>query len=244
MKRLAILSCLFLVSACLLVFSSTTAGAQDAKPHSAITPTPRAGGWMNRHKSYNARIAKGSADLLFIGDSITQAWESVGRRVWIKHYGKRNAVNLGISGDRTEHVLWRLDNGNIKGISPKAAVIMIGTNNTGRNPNTPSQIVDGITAIVAKLRKKLPEMKILLLGIFPRGQAFNSQRGVITQVNQTIRKLHDGKHVHYLAIGHHFLEANGSLDRKIMPDFLHLSPRGYEIWASSIEGKLKELLGG
>ena len=243
MKRMASssLSCFF-ASIVLVTCLTATAGAQEAKPHSAITPVPRGGGWMNRHKHYNARVAKGSADLLLIGDSITQAWESVGRRVWMKHYGKRNAVNLGVSGDRTEHVLWRLDNGNIKGISPKAAVIMIGTNNTGRNPDTPSQIVDGVTAIVAKLRKKLPGMKILLLGIFPRGQAFNAQRGVITQVNQAIRKLHDGKHIHYLEIGHHFLGADGTLDRKIMPDFLHLSPRGYEIWASSIESKLNDLL--
>lgn len=244
MKRLvnSTLSSLF-VSIFLVAIPGTTAVAEETKPHSAITPVPRGGGWMNRHKHYNARVAKGPADLIFIGDSITQAWESVGRRVWMKHYHKRNTVNLGISGDRTEHVLWRLDNGNIKGIKPKAAVIMIGTNNTGRNPDTPSKIVDGVTAIVAKLRKKLPETKILLLGIFPRGQNFNAQRGIINQVNQTIRKLHDGKQVHYLEIGHNFLEADGSLDRKIMPDFLHLSPRGYEIWAESIESKLKELLG-
>ena len=243
MKPMAIFCGLLLLSSVLLTSCSTDLGAQDTKPHSAITPASRGGGWMNRHNSYNTRVAKGSVDLIFIGDSITQAWESVGRRVWTKYYGERNAVNLGISGDRTENVLWRLDNGNIKGIAPKAAVIMIGTNNTGRNPNTPSEIVDGITEIISKLRKKLPKMKILLLDIFPRGQTFNNQRGNIAQVNQTVRKLHDGEHVHYLAIGHHFLEANGSLDRKIMPDFLHLSPRGYEIWASSIEGKLKELLG-
>lgn len=243
MKPMAIFCGLFLLSSTLPISSAARLGAQETKPHSAITPAPRGGGWMKRHNSFNARVAKGSVDLIFIGDSITQAWESNGRTAWKKYYGDRNAVNLGISGDRTEHVLWRLDNGNIKGISPKVAVIMIGTNNSGRNRNTPSQIVDGITAIIAKLRKELPDMKILLLDIFPRGQSFNAQRGDITQVNQTVRKLHDGKHVHYLAIGHHFLEANGSLDRKIMPDFLHLSPRGYEIWASSIEGKLKELLG-
>ncbi|MFP6739283.1 MAG: GDSL family lipase, partial [Planctomycetota bacterium] len=123
MKRMAISSLIcFFASIVLVTCLTATAGAQEAKPHSAITPVPRGGGWMNRHKNYNARVAKGSADLLFIGDSITQAWESVGRRVWMKHYGKRNAVNLVVSGDRTEHVLWRLDNGNIKGISPKAAV--------------------------------------------------------------------------------------------------------------------------
>ena len=243
MKPMAIFCGLLLLSSVLLTSCSTDLGAQDTKPHSAITPASRGGGWMNRHNSYNTRMAKGSVDLIFIGDSITQAWESVGRRVWKKYYGERNAVNLGISGDRTENVLWRLDNGNIKGITPKTAVIMIGTNNTGRNPNTPSEIVDGITAIISKLRKKLPNMKILLLDIFPRGQRFNTQRGDIAQVNQTVRKLNDGAHVHYLAIGHHFLEADGSLDKKIMPDFLHLSTQGYEIWAASIEGKLKELLG-
>ena len=242
MKYTAATRGLFLLSSVLLICCATGLSAQETKPHSAITPVARGGGWLKRHNNYNARVAKGSVDLIFIGDSITQAWESVGRRVWKKYYGERNAVNLGISGDRTENVLWRLDNGNIKGITPKVAVIMIGTNNTGRNPNTPSEIVDGITAIISKLRKKLPEMKILLLDIFPRGQTFNNQRGNIAQVNQTVRKLHDGKHVHYLPIGHNFLEADGDLDRKIMPDFLHLSPRGYEIWATSIEGELKELL--
>ena len=243
MKRLASISCLFLFSSALLIDSGATLDAQETKPHSAITPAPRGGGWMKRHNSFNSRVAKGSVDLIFIGDSITQGWEGNGRGVWKKYYGKRNTVNLGIGGDRTEHVLWRLDNGNIKGIAPKVAVIMIGTNNSGRNRNSPAEIVDGITAIIKKLRKKLPEMKILLLDIFPRGQRFNTQRGNIAQVNQTVRKLDDGSHVHYLAIGHHFLAADGSLDKKIMPDFLHLSTQGYEIWAASIEGKLKELLG-
>lgn len=211
--------------------------------HSAVTPAPRDGGWMQRHEQFNERVAKGDVGLIFVGDSITQGWEGAGRDVWARYYGSRKAVNLGIGGDRTEHVLWRLDHGNVEGIAPKVAVVMIGTNNSGADRNTATEMVDGVTAVVEKLRSKLPDTKILLLGIFPRGEHFNDQRGKILQVNQAVRKIADGETVVYLDIGHHFLEADGSLSREIMPDFLHLSPKGYEIWASSIEATLAALLG-
>ena len=198
---------------------------------------------MDRHDAMNARVKQGNVDLVFIGDSITQGWEGAGAKVWEKYYGGRNAVNLGISGDRTEHVLWRFDNGNVDGISPKAAVIMIGTNNSGRNGNTATEIVEGITAVVHELRTRLPDTKLLLLDVFPRGEQFNDQRGRILQVNQTVRKLNDAQHVHYLAIGHRFLSEDGSISPEIMPDFLHLSEAGYETWAEAIELKLVELLG-
>ncbi|MCZ6795575.1 MAG: platelet-activating factor acetylhydrolase IB subunit [Planctomycetota bacterium] len=197
---------------------------------------------MRRHESFNERVRQGGVDVVFVGDSITQGWEGAGRDVWSKYYGARRAVNLGIGGDRTQHVLWRLDHGNVDGISPKVAVVMIGTNNSGGDRNPASEMVDGVTAVVETLRARLPETRILLLGIFPRGERFNDQRGKILQVNQTISKLDDGEFVHYLDIGHRFLEKDGSLDRKIMPDFLHLSPHGYEIWASSIEETLARLL--
>ena len=109
---------------------------------------------MNRHKSFNARVAKGNVDLVFIGDSITQGWGGKGKGVWAKFYGKRNTVNLGIGGDRTQHVIWRLDNGNLKNITPKAAVIMIGTNNAGGN--TSKEIAEGVTAIVKQIQTKSP----------------------------------------------------------------------------------------
>ena len=102
-----------------------------AQENDAIKPVPRDANWMKRHDSFNARIKQGNVDLLFIGDSITQGWEGAGKAAWSEKYGKRNAVNLGIGGDRTQHVLWRLDNGNIDGIKPKLAVLMIGTNNSG-----------------------------------------------------------------------------------------------------------------
>ncbi len=116
----------------------------------------------------NERIKKGNVDLLMIGDSITHGWEGAGKDVWKKYYEKRNAVNLGIGGDQTQHVLWRLEHGNIDGIRPKLAVLMIGTNNAGCG--NPREIAAGVQAIVEKLRTKLPQTKVLVLAIFPRGR--------------------------------------------------------------------------
>ena len=196
---------------------------------------------MTRHESFNKRVAEGNVDLVFIGDSITQGWEGAGKGVWAEYYGKRNAVNLGISGDRTQHVIWRLDNGNFKDITPKAAVIMIGTNNSGSN--TSQEIADGVTKIVEQIRKKSPKTKILLLAVFPRGANKDDGRRKVNQgANQIFAKLDDGKHVHYLDIGKAFLDDDQTLPREIMPDLLHLSPQGYEIWAKSIEAKLASLL--
>lgn len=213
--------------------------------HSAVTPAPREGGWMNRHNRFNEIVQEnqGQIDLAFIGDSITQGWEGAGKAVWAAYYGERKALNLGIGGDRTQHVLWRLDNGNLDGISPKIAVIMIGTNNSANDRNSASEIVDGVTAIVTKLRQQTPSTKLLLLAIFPRGADFNEQRGKILQVNQTLSRLHDGESVFYQDIGQHFIEDNGSISPSIMPDSLHLSTAGYGIWAEAIEPFLAKHLG-
>jgi len=199
--------------------------------------------WVKRHESFNARVAKGKVDLIFIGDSITHGWEGGGKEIWAKYYAKRNAVNLGIGGDRTEHVLWRLEHGNVDGISPKAAVLMIGTNNSNGDDNTAQEIGDGITAIVHQLRSKLPKTKILILGIFPRGPEPSPQREKNAAASAIARRLADGKIIHYMDIGVHFLQPDGKLTRDIMPDYLHLSPLGYRLWAVAIEGKLRELLG-
>jgi lysophospholipase L1-like esterase len=227
---------LFVISLLLPVAS------QAAEPHDAIKPVPRQGGWMKRHESFNKRVAQGKTDVVFIGDSITQGWEGRGKGVWAKFYGERNAVNLGIGGDRTQHVIWRLDNGNLYRIEPKAAVIMIGTNNSGSN--TPEQIAEGVTVIVKQLREKNPETKILLLAVFPRGANKDDKRRQVNEkTNAIFAKLDDGKHVHYLDIGEKFLEKDGTLTKEIMPDLLHLSEKGYTIWAESIEEKLSALLG-
>ena len=227
-----------------LFFLSIGLHAEGDKPaHSAVNPAPRSGGWMNRHESFNQRVAKGNVDLIFIGDSITHGWEGKGKAIWEKYYTKRNAVNLGIGGDRTEHVLWRLDNGNIKNINPKVAVVMIGTNNSGNGRNSAEEMIDGVTAVIEKLRTKLPKTEILLLDIFPRGQRINAQRGKILQVNQVLSRLDSRPHVTFLRIGQNFVSPDGSIAKDIMPDFLHLTPNGYEIWAKSIEPTLARLMG-
>jgi len=219
--------------------------AQPAAANGAIIPVPRTGGATNRQTQVlqRAKDNPGPCDIAYIGDSITQGWEGAGKNVWQKYYGSRKCLNFGVGGDRTQHVLWRFENGQLDGIKPKAAVLMIGTNNSNKEDNTEADILEGVQAIVKQLRERLPETKLLVLGIFPRGQTFSTQRGKILQVNQALAKLADGKMIHYLDFGPQLIEADGSIAKSVMPDFLHLSEGGYEIWAQAIEPKLKEFLG-
>lgn len=220
--------------------------ARSAWAHSATDPVPRGDQWWkDRHELLNRRAAEAGdkARVIFIGDSITQGWEGAGKEVWAKYYAHRHAVNLGIGGDRTQHVLWRLDHGNLDGLSPKAAVVMIGTNNSNGEDNTVEQIAEGVTAIVRKLREKLPQTKVLLVAIFPRSENPTPQRGKILMVNQILRKLVDERNVFWADFGHRFIDEQGRIPSDLMPDYLHLSPRGYEIWAESIEPRLAELIG-
>ena len=210
--------------------------------HSAIIGEPREDEWwMKRHQSMN-KNAKKPHDLLFIGDSITQGWEGSGKGTWEKYYGNRKALNLGISGDRTEHVIWRLDNGNLRNQKKaKAAVIMIGTNNTGHIMQDPTEVRDGVERIVSTLRARCPQAKILLLGVFPRGvKPDDAKRRNNLEINKVISELHNGERIHYLDISDKFLTAEGILTKQVMPDALHPRQKGYEIWAEAIEPKLKE----
>lgn len=202
------------------------------------------GWWDTRHEQKLALVKQGGWDLVFIGDSITQGWEGGGKAVWEKHYANRKALNLGYSGDRTEHVLWRLENGEIDGLKPKAAVIMIGTNNTGHRNDPPEAIAAGVEAIVKKLRAAWPETKLLVLGIFPRApKATDKPRVNNDAANALIAKLADGDHVQYLNINDKMLTPDGELTKEIMPDFLHPQAKGYGIWADAIEAPLAKLLG-
>jgi lysophospholipase L1-like esterase len=217
--------------------------AKDPKDYASTKPVPRKDQWwQDRHKSMNERVKKGNVDLLMIGDSITHGWEGGGKEVWKKYYEKRNAVNLGIGGDQTQHVLWRLDHGNIDGIQPKLAVLMIGTNNVGCGD--PEEIAAGVKAIVEKLRTKLPATKVLVLAIFPRGADLKDRGRIVNSgANKIIAKLADDKDIFYLDIGQKFLDDDGKLPKSIMPDLLHPNAKGYEIWAEAIEPKVKELMG-
>ena len=238
-RRTVVSSFALAVVSCLLMAGLSRA----ADVPTTLKPEPREGGWIERHDKINERVKQGNVDLVFIGDSITQGWEGAGKDVWAKYYAKRNAANLGIGGDRTQHVLWRLDNGNIDGISPKLAVVMIGTNNSNRDDNTAEDIGAGIQAIVKELREKLPETKVLMLAVFPRGPKPNPQREKNAKASEIASQLADDQNVFYLDIGPKFLQDDGTLTKEIMPDYLHLSPQGYEIWAEAIEPSVAKLMG-
>ena len=197
--------------------------------------------WANRHAGVLEQVKGGNVDLILLGDSINHGWEGDGKAVFDKYYGHRNAVNMGFGGDRTEHVLWRLENGEIDGISPKVVSLMIGTNNYGTN--TAEEIGAGIIAIVQKLREKLPNTKVLILAIFPRGEKPSEMRDTLAKASTIASGIADGNMIHYLDIGQVFLTEDGTLTKEIMPDALHPNAYGYELWVTAVEPKIAELMG-
>lgn len=210
---------------------------------STVTPADKMGEewWANRHAGILERVKEGNVDLILLGDSINHGWENGGKEVFEKYYGHRNAVNMGFGGDRTEHVLWRLDNGEVDGISPKVVSLMIGTNNAG--DNTAEEIGAGIIAIVKKLREKLPDTKVLLLAIFPRNEKPGEMRDKLAKASAIASEIADGDMIHYLDIGPVFLTEDGTLTKEIMPDALHPNAYGYGLWAAAVEPKIAELMG-
>lgn len=204
------------------------------------------------HDAFNSRAKQGAANgdiqLIFLGDSITQQWGGPGATVWKEFYGERQAVNFGIGGDRTQHVLWRLEHGNVDGLAkpaqghaPKLVVLMIGTNNSG--DDSAEDIAAGIRAVVGTLRAKLPSTKVLLLAIFPRGEHANPVRDKVMRASELAKSVADGKKVQFLDIGSVFTEPDGAIRPEVMPDFLHLSEEGYRRWANAIEPTIREMLG-
>lgn len=195
--------------------------------------------WRERNQQTNQKARQGGYRLAFIGDSITQGWEGNGKEVWNQRYAHRQAINLGFSGDRTEHVIWRLTHGNLNNVKPDVAVVMIGTNNTGHMMQDPEEVAAGIQSILEILKDRTPNTKILLLGVFPRGQQlFDEKRLNNTAINQRIRRFANGEQVRFLDISDHFLGDDGTLSKEIMPDYLHLSKVGYQRWANAIESAL------
>jgi lysophospholipase L1-like esterase len=240
-----------------------------------------------RHQEFLKRIeqTKGAGDVIFLGDSITHGWE--GQKAWQEHFGSFKPVNLGIGGDQTGHVLWRITDGHeLDQLNPKAAVIMIGTNNIANY--TAPQIAGGIKAIVEELKRQKPDIKVLVLGVFPRGNAGDAERSLdqitegikpineeltkekpdvkrlnalvrnltqqrgtipaaklnkkVAEINAIIANLDDGKTVFYKDIGKEFLDPDGGLSGQIMPDYLHLSARGYDIWGKAIKADVEKLV--
>ena len=237
-----------------LVALVASLAAAVAAPNYAVQPVLHPG-TEKRHESFNVISKQGEAQLVFLGDSITHGWEGKGKAVWAKEWAPLKAANFGIGGDRTEHVLWRLEHGNFDGLKPKAIVLMIGTNNTGHQGRpqkelngavyecTAEQTAEGIKAILAKLRQKCPDAKILVLGIFPRGANKDDKfRQQNEATNAIVKGYADGQKVFFLDVGAKFLEPDGTLSKTIMPDLLHPNEKGYEIWADAIRGEVQALL--
>lgn len=204
--------------------------------------------WLPRHEAKLAEIqahrdAGRRVDLVFLGDSITEGWEKEGRAAWAAHFARHNAVALGFGGDRTENLLWRLQHGELDGMAPKAIVMMIGTNNTGERLEDPALTVAGIRANLAEIRKRQPQAKVLLLALFPRDEKPDGLlRRHNAKINALLPALADGKQVFFLDIGKQLTHPDGTLSKDILPDWLHLSPQGYDIWARSLEGPLTSLM--
>jgi lysophospholipase L1-like esterase len=224
---------------CIGLLAVSTSATSGDKKNSATTPAPRDKGWVKRHEGFVEIAKKGDVDVLFLGDSITDGWRGQ-KKTWDKAFGDMKPANFGIGGDRTQHVLWRIQNGELDGIKPKVAVLMIGTNNTGGD--SAEQIAEGVTAIVKTIHEKSPHTKVLLLAVFPRGKMIpNGGNTKIAEINKTITKLADGKRVKFLDIGEKFMK-DGQIPGEIMPDYLHLSAAGYQIWADAITPTLKDML--
>lgn len=236
-----------LFAACVAAPAFAAEQAAPAAARKAGDPSvaaPKAGNkrFFELHESFLKRAKEGPVGLLFLGDSITEGWKKA-PDVWAKYYARHNAANFGIGGDRTEHVLWRIANGELDNITPKAVVLMIGTNNTGSN--SADEIAGANKKIVQEIRSKLPKSKVLLLAVFPRGPR-KGDDGVermkkIDAINAELAKLDDGQTVRFLNINAKFL-VDGKIPSDVMPDQLHPNAKGYQIWAEAIEPAVAEMM--
>jgi beta-glucosidase len=255
MKKIIVRAFCFsiIVSTCVIAAKNPCDIKADSN---SVVPIPKLDkeSWVSRHNDILKRIKQGKVDIIMVGDSITHFWETSGKQVWDKYYANRNVVNMGISGDKTQNVIWRLQNGEVSNINPKLAILMIGTNNSKNNDYTSQQIADGVKAIVCQLRTRLPQTKILILAIFPRGSdeqrkdktqdaKFNPQWAKNDKANEIVSKIADNKMIYYLDINKKFLNKKGVLTRDIFPDLLHPGEKGYTIWAEAMEPTIAKLMG-
>jgi beta-glucosidase len=209
----------------------------------SVIPTERSEGWwQQRHQQKRSELQKINEplDILFIGDSITHEWEAEGDEYWQQHFAHRKAFNLGFAGDRTEHLLWRIQNSGVDK-SPRWIVLLIGTNNAGHKLDPPEDIATGVLTILDELHQRLPTSKVLLMAIFPRSRNTNKpMRQRIDATNTLIRNFADGKQIHWLDINNQFLTKDGVLLESVMSDLLHLNAAQYDKWAQAVLFAIKQ----
>lgn len=202
------------------------------------------------HESFLKRAKSGPIGVLFLGDSITYGWNNV-PEVWRHFYARYEPANFGVGSDQTQHVLWRLEHGELDGIAPRVVVLLIGTNNSATH--TAEQILEAQAKIIRTLRRKLPQTKVLVLAIFPRGPRHPDKNGVprddgvarmrvIDAVNAGLPTIDDGRNVRVLNLNSVFLGPDGKIPSDIMPDQLHLSEKGYRLWGEAMKPLLNEMM--
>ncbi len=198
--------------------------------------------WTARNRATVTKAVASKPDFVIMGDSITQRWEQNGADAWKRSIAPFKAVNMGIDGDGTEHLLWRIRNCGIgKAFTPRLVALLIGVNNLGAG-NPPHEIAAGMAACVKELRSLSPSTKILIIGVFPMGERPDDDRELIKELNASYAAMADSKSVFFADIGAAFLEKDGSISKKTMDDFLHLTPKGYETYAKEISPVIKSLL--
>ena len=231
-----------------------TQSTPTAKPAPSVAPKPEkprtaedavtpAMVKLNRHEGIMKQKSKGEIGLLFLGDSITDFFPFVAKATWAK-FAPYHPADFGVGGDRTDNVLWRITNGEIDGLHPKVTVIMIGTNNIGQCPTEKSEwAAAGVKKIVDTVHEKMPDTKVLLLGVFPRGGKPDDPRRLkVAEINKIISTFGDGSKTCYLDITKAFLKPDGTLTKEVMHDYLHPTERGYEIWYEAMKPVLDEMM--
>jgi len=198
---------------------------------------------VERSRRLAAAALKAQPEFVLMGDSITQRWEQNGEEAWKTSIAPFKAANFGIDGDGTEHLLWRIRNSGLgTGFKPRLVALLIGVNNIGMDM-MPNDVVLGLGACVKAIRAQSPGSKVLILGVFPAAQSGDDGvRETIRAVNRGYASLADGKTVLFADIGGAFLEKDGSISESVMDDFLHLTPKGYGLYAKALAPVLQKAL--
>lgn len=236
-----------------LLRGGVAAAAEPAAPrYRADVARPRTdANSMRAHEQLMAKAKAGGIDLYFLGDSITRRWGCTDPQFapmladWNRHFFGWNAGDFGWGADGIQHMLWRIQHGELDGVNPKVIVILAGTNNIGKVPGGDTKvanIVEGIGALLKTCREKAPEAKIILTAIFPRNDSL-SVLPEINRVNEGIARFADGKTIFYLNINDQLADKDGILFAGMTIDKLHPSVKGYDVWAKNLEPLLTQLLG-
>lgn len=221
---------------------SATLFAGTRAYNSAVVAKPRLNEvkWAHRFQNINEEIKSHneSTDVLFLGDSITEGWRFTS--AWAKYFNF-TAFNAGIESDRTQHVLWRVNQGLVAKLKPRLVVLLVGTNNT--LSNSPAQIIDGIKAICSAIKKQSSDTKILLLAILPSGHEPSAQRRIAnSEANRLLKVFADSSGYQFLDLAHIFVDENGYISKEIMPDYLHPSRKAYDLWAKTMTPIINKII--